>query len=140
MHRPPCQFYSFYDTGIFRGVMIFRGHFSAQTPQLVHFCASMCARKLVTLMAPASQLRSHSLQPIQPTRHTSIRDFPLSFELHCTKRLLVIRNQLDQLLRAGRDTFSAGLALFLIHHRNPFHDVDCVKGTRLHAGAVASTP
>ena len=64
--------------------MTFRGHLSAQTPQLVHLDASICARKFVTVIAPASQFFSHSLHPIHPTAQTSIRAFPLSLELHCT--------------------------------------------------------
>ena len=63
-------------------LMIFLGHFSAHTPQFVHLSASICARKLLTVIAPASQFFSQRRQPIHPTWHTSISAFPFSLELH----------------------------------------------------------
>ena len=65
-------------------VMIFLGHFSAHRPQFVHLSASICARKLFTVLAPASQFFSQRRQPIQPTSQTDMSAFPFSLELHCT--------------------------------------------------------
>ena len=65
-------------------LIIFLGHFSAHTPQFVHFSASMWARKFFTVIAPASQLLSQRRQPIHPVSHASMRAFPFSLELHCT--------------------------------------------------------
>lgn len=54
-------------------------------------------------------------------------------------KLVFIRKQLDDVLRAGDDTFAAGLAGFAVDTGNTVHNVDGVKGTCPDAGAKPQT-
>ena len=53
--------------------------------------------------------------------------------------LCLVRNKLDQALRAGSHALAAGYALLFVNHCNTVYDVDSVKLTCLHAGAVTHT-
>ena len=55
------------------------------------------------------------------------------------KMLCLVRNKLDQALRAGSHTLAAGYALLFVNDCNTVYYVDRVKLTCLHAGAIAHT-
>ena len=52
--------------------------------------------------------------------------------------LLLIRNEIDDVLRAGLHAGTTGHTLLLIDDRDTVYDVNCIEGTGLHAGAVTT--
>ena len=56
------------------------------------------------------------------------------YQMHC-----LIRNKLNQVLRACSHTFSTGFTLFLINLCNTIHDMNSIKRTSLYTGSVTKT-
>ena len=52
--------------------------------------------------------------------------------------LLLIRNEIDDVLRAGLHAGTTGNTLFLINNSDTVYDVNCIEGTGLHTGAVTT--
>ena len=55
------------------------------------------------------------------------------------KMLCLVRNKLDQALRAGSYALAAGYALLFVNDCNTVYYMDCVKLTCFHAGAISHT-
>ena len=53
--------------------------------------------------------------------------------------LCIIRDQLDQALRAGCHALTAGLTCLFINLCNTVHDMDRIKRTSLYTGTIAET-
>ena len=66
--------------------------------------------------------------------------FTFFIRITLNERLLLVRNQFDQMFRTGSYTFAAGLAGFFVYDCNTVHDVDRVKGAGSHAGAITEAP
>ena len=52
---------------------------------------------------------------------------------------LLVRNQLDQMMRTDSHTLTAGFTFFFIHMGDAVDDTDRVKITRLYTGTIAET-
>ena len=63
--------------------------------------------------------------------------FSLFVGVTLNESLLLIRYQLDQVFRTGRNTFAAGLAGFFVYDRDSVHDVDRIERAGSYTGAIA---